>query len=348
MFVRRVSHASAGAWLLCAVAVGQGQSVPAYRTAMEQAEEAVANDDYAGAVRVLTAARRGAPKAINQELNARIRDVAELGRAFDKIRPLVDMLSQARKDGRANAEVGKFYCLVKGDWTKGLAMLAQGDDAALRSAAELEAQDPKDAPDQLRLGEAWWQAAQDLKGPQRTQGFLRARHWYLRARPKLDAEGRKTVQRRLEAIPLMADRIVIWNTHNRGWKDRGALECRITLLLQEKPVWQATTPIEWNENGPSSVVVRPPRKGLDAIQVDVTKYRGKGAGLAEIEVYQGPMNLALYCPVRASTYFEQQPLHHPRQVTDGQKNSDTTDWCVDNWKTGWAKVFLLEYLDDQP
>ena len=73
-------------------------------------------------------------------------------------------LEKNRDDAAANLAVGKFYCFSKGDWEKGLPLLARGADAALKSVAEKEQANPNTAEERLGLADQWWQLADGRRG----------------------------------------------------------------------------------------------------------------------------------------------------------------------------------------
>jgi hypothetical protein len=55
---------------------------------------------------------------------------------------------------------GEYLCFRKGDWAKGLPLLAKGSNAALAALAAREATPPTTSEQQRALGEAWWDWAE--------------------------------------------------------------------------------------------------------------------------------------------------------------------------------------------
>jgi formylglycine-generating enzyme required for sulfatase activity len=78
--------------------------------------------------------------------------------------------------------------LVKGDWKRGVPMLALGSDAALKAAAIKDLRGATKAEEQAAIGDAWWDLAETKQGEERDMLRLRAGFWYRQAGPKL-AEG---------------------------------------------------------------------------------------------------------------------------------------------------------------
>lgn len=83
----------------------------------------------------------------------------------------------------ANQVLGRFLCFEKGDWAKGVDMLAKGSDAAL---AKLAAEDAavSDVPIvRIVLGHDWWDYAGTQQGAAKVRCQERAAFWYLTALP---------------------------------------------------------------------------------------------------------------------------------------------------------------------
>lgn len=60
------------------------------------------------------------------------------------------------EDPSANRIVGSFYCLTKGQWSKGLPLLASCDDSDLRSAARIDLDAKEEPGGAVRVGDVWW------------------------------------------------------------------------------------------------------------------------------------------------------------------------------------------------
>ncbi|MCB9922004.1 MAG: DUF1559 domain-containing protein [Planctomycetaceae bacterium] len=88
------------------------------------------------------------------------------------------VLSQNPEDPKANGDVGKFHCLVKGDWDNGLVILANGNDRSLRRLAEMELSVIDESQRQLELADLWWREAESASPVFRGAMQSRAKHWY--------------------------------------------------------------------------------------------------------------------------------------------------------------------------
>jgi formylglycine-generating enzyme required for sulfatase activity len=124
-------------------------------------------------------------------------------------------------DEEAKLVVGRQLCFGKGDWEKGLPMLAHGSDEALRTLAQqdLAAQgsgpsNPQSPPSNpqspipnpLLLADAWWNLALAATGTQKERLMLHAGRWYGVAAEDSPAgrEGTKIEKRLLEIAKLRA------------------------------------------------------------------------------------------------------------------------------------------------
>ena len=130
-------------------------------------------------------AKRGRNYSLLKEVVARMEDLDEIQQAHAEYQKAVARLDESPTDPEANLAAGRYLCLSRGDWDRGIPMLALGDDPALKVPAvkELVGADSPDA--QVALGDAWWDAAQSKEGRERDSLLLRAGHWYERAQPKV-------------------------------------------------------------------------------------------------------------------------------------------------------------------
>src|SRR5262249_37651702 len=150
-------------------------------TALTLLDEALLTANYDAAARLAEVAEAGAAKARSLALAARVeKRAAEL----QALRALVDGLDAATeklrtqpKDPQANFVVGRYQCLVKGDWDKGLPLLARGSDAGLRKLAEVDLLAPKDPDTRLMIADGWWDLSERLAEPARKRLLERATHW---------------------------------------------------------------------------------------------------------------------------------------------------------------------------
>jgi len=146
-------------------------------------------------------AKRGRDYALAKEVIARMEMLDELRQAHAEYQKAQARLDESPTDPEANLAAGRYLCLSRGDWDRGIPMLALGGDPALKLPAvkELAGADSPDA--QVALGDAWWDVAQSREGHERDGFLLRAGRWYEQAQPKVTSElGKMKLDQRLAGI----------------------------------------------------------------------------------------------------------------------------------------------------
>ena len=102
--------------------------------------DAVADaEEYALALSLCELAKSSAQKArqcpLAKELAAKIEDFQKRQRAFQEYQAAWALMQDDPAEPAANLAAGRYLCLVKGDWERGVPMLALGSDAALKAVA---------------------------------------------------------------------------------------------------------------------------------------------------------------------------------------------------------------------
>jgi formylglycine-generating enzyme required for sulfatase activity len=129
------------------------------------------------------------------------KEVAEAGKGYAAFQQARAKLEEQPTDPEANLAVGRYLCLSKGDWEKGIPMLALGSDPALKALAVRELEKTESPNAQVALADAWWDLAQGKTGPERESLLLRAGYWYQEAEASLTSELAKVkIRKRLEEI----------------------------------------------------------------------------------------------------------------------------------------------------
>jgi hypothetical protein len=167
-------------------------------------EEAISYDDFetAAALGAIaeTAAKKTKSVALVSGIRQRNEEVKAMMAQFAQVKPFVETLKKNPKDAQASYEAGKYYALFKGNWEKGLPLLAQGSDSALRKLAALDLADPQKGHELLAAGEGWAAQAGKLKDVAQINAFLRAYRWYQQALAHLDDKERGKVELAMAAI----------------------------------------------------------------------------------------------------------------------------------------------------
>ena len=132
----------------------------------------------------VTAARRLKDREQLKDTMALKKEIDIAKMAFGRVHRMIEILERDPKDPQANTAAGKYYCLVKGEWEKGLPLLRNSDDAALRLRADMEFEDTSTTKMQVELADAWW-ALSEVRNDHAEQLQLRAVYWYYKALPQL-------------------------------------------------------------------------------------------------------------------------------------------------------------------
>jgi hypothetical protein len=180
----------------------------AYQTVVDSAlvlaQEAMAADEYEAALALLATADAAAIKLKNVPLVSSIRVRRQEVRAGQKEyanwKPFAEALRKDPTDPKANMNMGVYQAMVKGNWDKGLPLLARGSDPVLKQLAAMDLEGPKQPSQQAELAEKWLELAGKSTGKTAVQLLLRAYHWDVLALAGLDGEARRRVEKQMEAI----------------------------------------------------------------------------------------------------------------------------------------------------
>lgn len=178
--------------------------------ALRLVEEATPQEDFALAGRLAKLAQSEATKARDRDLQIAARasqkHLQELLRAFAGVEAARAALKDNPQDPEANRVLGRYLCLVRGDWAGGLPRLASSSDQTLKALAQKDLASPATAPEMLAVGNQWWDLG-EKEGPEGQRAFrLRAAHWYRAVIDELpQGLERELVEKRLQqAAPLEA------------------------------------------------------------------------------------------------------------------------------------------------
>jgi formylglycine-generating enzyme required for sulfatase activity len=168
-------------------------------------------DEYEPAVKLAaraeTLARAGGDRALEAAAKDRGKELSDLSRAADGLKAHFKTLQAKPDDPAANAAVGKFACLVKGDWARGLAQLAKSSDPDLKAIAERELSKPADPAAQAALGDAWAARAEKETPTYKARARARAADWLARAIPGLTGLAKVSAEKTLAGLgPVVSSR----------------------------------------------------------------------------------------------------------------------------------------------
>ncbi|MDP6554792.1 MAG: hypothetical protein QGG71_09005 [Pirellulaceae bacterium] len=165
------------------------------------AEEAVQQERYDIASSLLQLARDTARRAgtvpLAKEMATRLKEIDGIAIKFAGVQKALEVLAVDSSDEEANNVVGRYYCLERGDWNRGLPLLARSGKARLQAFAERDLSGANPGAEQLGLGDMWWELAQQEEPGVAVQLLVRAHHWYAIAAPNLSGLAKTKCEKRL-------------------------------------------------------------------------------------------------------------------------------------------------------
>lgn len=180
------------------------------KAGLELADSLVAADDLAAASRLCTALQPAAGG--NAELRAQVlkrqRELTAAREAAERTIKSIETLKGTPDDPAANLAVGRYLCLMKGNWKEGLPMLAKGSDPAIKALASSDILAPATSDAQAALGDAWWDLAQAQPGTGKMTVQVHAAEWYRKALPELKGLAKAKADKRIAEVALATSRVV--------------------------------------------------------------------------------------------------------------------------------------------
>lgn len=172
--------------------------------------EAIAIDDFDTVDRLVKSGTDAAKKAkaltVVSTLTARGKDATKLREEYAKVKDALIVLEKKPTDPAANETAGKYFALAKGNWEKGLPLLAQVKDAKLKELAEKDAAGPSTAQEQMEMGDAWYEYANGLDPAYKPQTQIRALFWYEQAIGGLTGLTKTKIEKRMVDLEKVADK----------------------------------------------------------------------------------------------------------------------------------------------
>ncbi|MFH1264311.1 MAG: hypothetical protein ABIK89_01190 [Planctomycetota bacterium] len=173
-------------------------------TALAAINGVIADDDYETAQRLaelaLPAAQKARDGTLVRQIRAKTKEIEEGAEAYQAFQNVLATLKEKPDDPAASLAAGCHYCFRKGDWERGIPLLAHGDNADLKAVAQRELAGVPVATDMVKTAEIWYDLAQREPGVRKAAMLDRAAHWYRRALPKLSGLTELQARKRMEEI----------------------------------------------------------------------------------------------------------------------------------------------------
>ena len=152
------------------------------RAALELVDHALAQGKIEEADKLARIADTQTKIIIDKELRAKaiatLQTTSDLSKDFAAVAKARETLAQTPDDPAANLAVGRYRCLVEGNWKEGIPHLTKSDDSAIKAAAEQDQAGPAGDVTAGALGDTWYDLAKGGKG---TNFYGRADFWYQQA-----------------------------------------------------------------------------------------------------------------------------------------------------------------------
>ncbi|MCE9529763.1 MAG: SUMF1/EgtB/PvdO family nonheme iron enzyme, partial [Planctomycetes bacterium] len=148
----------------------------------------------------LDVARKTNDPNVIKQASLKLKDIEIREKLFGEVQAARKVLTTKPDDPAANTTVGRFLCLIEGDWDAGLPLLAKCGDANLKEAAIKELAGPQESAQQMEAADAWWNVAEKESGTLQQMLQQRATAWYELAMPGLSGLGKLKVSGRLEKL----------------------------------------------------------------------------------------------------------------------------------------------------
>ena len=192
------------------------------RVLIRWADEAVESDDYKTAQALLKTAlvmaRKGRETDLVRDLAARQKEVGSSAKRYAKAKLALEKLRDRPKDPAANLAAGRYYCLVKGDWKKGIPMLALGGESELARLGRNELAARDGDQDTLALADGWFALAEGAASDVKEALLSHAARWYQEAFPKEKGLRRVRAEKRLARVKkMLADIGAAKGARRRRW-----------------------------------------------------------------------------------------------------------------------------------
>lgn len=177
------------------------------RALLALADDAIDAELWDVAAKAATEASANARKAkllpLTTKAEAKAKQVSERQAWSAKVAKAAEKLEKFPEDSDANLIVGRQEALFKGEWDRGLPLLAKGSDPALKAAAAKDQEFPDEVPTRVACADTWWEFAEkETDATARINFRARAFYWYERASESATGLVKTKILQRMEAIRL--------------------------------------------------------------------------------------------------------------------------------------------------
>lgn len=171
-------------------------------------DQFIAADDLPAAGKLVAAMRgpAGTDAELRKSLQEKTQELQSLESNRERYVAALNQLKRAPDDAAANLAVGQYFCFDKGQWEKGLPLLARGNDSKLKALALEESGFSRaTAEARAKVADEWWMLSASLPDAAKAQVLKHAADIYGQAMPRLENLRRKLAEERIaEASAIVA------------------------------------------------------------------------------------------------------------------------------------------------
>ena len=173
--------------------------------AMKRVDGLLASDEVEAAGRVHKIAETSAERAkslkIVKQLQNQAGEIESFRATHDAVAKAKETLKAKPDDTEAVLVLGKHLCFLKGDWAKGLPLLAKSSDAKLKQLAKKDLDtNEDDRVGCIAIADAWYEALSTIESHPKKQIQLRIHALYTKALPSTMGLTKTKLEKRLDEM----------------------------------------------------------------------------------------------------------------------------------------------------
>ncbi len=190
-----------------------GAPAAAYQSVIDRAllilEDTLDADDYPSSLDLIAAAEQASRKlrsiALVSSMRKKQDEIATAQKEFSRWQPFADTLAKDATNAEANLEMGKYHALIKGNFERGLPLLARGTKSALRFLAESDLAGPTTQGARRVVALGWYNLGNNAEtdAAMKTHSLLRSFHWYQENLADADVKDRALIESKLQEISAL-------------------------------------------------------------------------------------------------------------------------------------------------
>lgn len=262
----------------------QAQHESVARAAFGLIDDAVAKDAFEVATAIcqaaLVAGKEVRQKELVAQLSTRLNQITMLASSYTSFKQAMAVLKDQPTDAAANLAAGDFLCFSKGEWDRGLPMVALGNDAIVAALAKQELQASTSPDQRVKVGDGWWSFAEQQDDDNKKQQIQKhAGSWYQQALPELKGLVKDKVERRLKDSGFVKSPLVANNDSPAGATGR---DRHLTPSTKQPVAVKTKPPVSTKTNRPMTVKLNLTNQKALLEYVDLTVAK-EGGGSWRIE-----------------------------------------------------------------